>query len=408
MAADPIRFDNVSKRFRIYQQRHDSLKEAFIRQRRGVYNEFWILRNLSLSVAEGTAVGIIGANGSGKSTALKLVARILHPNEGKISVAGRVSALLELGTGFHPEYTGRENVFLNGALLGLRREVIRARLDEIIDFAGIAPFIDNPVKTYSSGMAMRLGFAIAVNVDSDILLIDEVLAVGDAEFAQKCFARVSQFRAQGKTIVLVSHDLDAVRKFCDRAILIDQGGIRADGHPEEVTASYLADVKHRREHPDELAESNTARWGTREAEIVRVEMMGAGGKPAYSFEAGDPMQVVVTYRCAKPVSDPVFGVSITRADGVYCYASNTRARGLRLPTIDHGGNVVFTVPQVNLVEGSYQLSVAITDYQNRTTFDHWDRRVDFTVRQRDGYAGGVVYMADQWQLSDGMPSQGRP
>lgn len=401
-----VTFDKVSKRFRLYQQRHDSLKEAFIRRRRGVYNEFWILRDLSFAVESGTAVGIIGANGSGKSTALKLVARILHPNEGKIVVGGRVSALLELGTGFHPEYTGRENIFLNGALLGLRRDVIRARLDEIIEFAGIEPFIDNPVKTYSSGMAMRLGFAIAVNVDSDVLLIDEVLAVGDAEFAQKCFARVSEFRAQGKTIVLVSHDLDAVRKFCDRAILIDQGGIRADGHPEEVTTRYLADVKHRREHPDEQASSTTARWGTREAEIVRVEMMGPEGRPRYVFETGDPLQVIVTYRCRRPIPDAVFGVSITRADGVYCYAANTRARGMRLPPIEHGGSVIFSVPEVNLVEGSYQLSVAITDYENRTTFDHWDRRVDFTVRQKTGYAGGVVYMADRWQLGEGPPSQG--
>ena len=247
-----VAFDGVSKRFRVYRQRHHSLKEAFIRRRRGVYDEFWVLRGISFQVESGTTLGVIGPNGSGKSTMLKLIARILHPNAGRITVGGRVSALLELGTGFHPDYTGRENIYLNGALLGLRRDVIRARLDEIIDFAAIRPFIDNAVKTYSSGMTMRLGFAIAVNVDPEILLIDEVLAVGDAEFAQKCYARISQFRAEGKTIILVSHDLDAIRKFSDRAILIDQGDIRADGSPDEVTNRYLNDVRRRQEHPEEL------------------------------------------------------------------------------------------------------------------------------------------------------------
>jgi ABC-2 type transport system ATP-binding protein len=400
--AAAVSFEEVSKRFRVWGQRHDSLKEAFIRKGRGRYDEFWILRNLSFTVESGTALGIIGANGSGKSTALKLIARILHPNGGRIGVVGRVSALLELGTGFHPEYTGRENIFLNGALLGLRRDLIRRRLDEIIEFSGIESFIDNPMKTYSSGMAMRLGFAIAVNVDSDVLLIDEVLAVGDAEFAQKCFARVSQFREQGKTIILVSHDLDAVRKFCDRAILIDQGGVRADGHPEEVTSRYLADVKRRREHPEEQASSTMARWGTREAEISRAEMLGTDGRPRYIFDTGDAMQVIISYRCGRPVLDPVFGISITRADGVYCYAGNTRARGIRIPRIDDSGSIVFRVPHLNLVEGSYQLSVAITDYENRVTYDHWDRRIEFTVRQKQAYAGGVVYMADEWQL-DGNP-----
>jgi ABC-type polysaccharide/polyol phosphate transport system ATPase subunit len=395
--APAIAFDRVSKRFRVYKQRHDSLKEAFIRRRRGVYDDFWIMRDISFDVEHGTAVGIIGANGSGKSTALKLIAKILHPNGGRIAVDGRVSALLELGTGFHPDYTGRENIFLNGALLGLRREFIRRRLDQIIDFAGIEPFIDNPVKTYSSGMAMRLGFAIAVNVDSDILLIDEVLAVGDAAFAQKCFDQISRFRAEGKTIVLVSHDLDAVKKFCDRAILIDQGGVRATGHPEEVTGRYLADVRHRREHPEEAAGA-TARWGTRDAEITRAEMLGPNGRPRYVFDTGDPLQIAISYRCVRPVRDAMFGVAITRADGVYCYAANTGARGIRIEQLADSGSVVFSAPHLNLAEGSYQLSVAITDRDFRVTYDHWDRRIDFTVRQAGAYAGGVVFMNDQWNV----------
>jgi ABC-type polysaccharide/polyol phosphate transport system ATPase subunit len=406
--APAVLLDGVSKRFRLYHQRHLSLKEAFIRRGRGRYEEFWILRNLSLGIEAGTAVGVIGANGSGKSTALKLIARILHPNGGRIAVEGRVAALLELGTGFHPDYTGRENIFLNGALLGLRRDFIRRRLDEIVEFSGIEPFIDNPVKTYSSGMAMRLGFAIAVNVDSDVLLIDEVLAVGDAEFAGKCFERIEQFRAQGKTIVLVSHDLDAVRRFCDRAVLLDQGGIQADGHPEEVTTRYLADVQRRREHPEEqVGTMGSARWGTREVEITRAEILGEDGRPRYTFDSGDALQAVITYRCTRPILDPVFGVSMTRADGVYCYAANTRSRGMRLARIDDTGTVTFRVSHLNLVEGSYQLSMAITDYDHRVTYDHWDRRIDFTVRQPSAYVGGIVYMTDDWGL-DGTPRVKRP
>ncbi len=389
-----VAFEHVDKRFRIYRQRHFSLKEAFLRGRRGVYDDFLVLKNLSFEVEPGTTLGIIGSNGSGKSTALKLIGRILHPNAGRIVVSGRVSALLELGTGFHPEYTGRENIFLNGALLGLRRDLIRSRIDEIVEFAGVEPFIDNPVKTYSSGMTMRLGFAIAVNVDPDILLIDEVLAVGDAEFAQKCFDRVSEFRARGKTIVLVSHDLDAVKKFCDRAILIDQGGVRADGHPEEVTMRYLADVRRRHEVGAGPDGASAAALGAR---ITRVELLDATDRPRYTFQTGDPLQVQIAFECREPVANAVIGISITRADGLYCYAANTRANGLGIPRLEGAGSIVVGVGQLNLLEGGYLLSAAITDESGKT-YDQWDRRVEFTVRQAQAYVGGVVYMQDQWNL----------
>lgn len=390
-------FDDVAKRFRLYRQRHFSLKEAFLHGRRGVYDDFWVLRNLSFNVESGTTIGIIGANGSGKSTALKLIARILHPNAGKIAVEGRVSALLELGTGFHPEYTGRENVFLNGALLGLRRALIRSRLDEIVEFAGIEAFIDNPVKTYSPGMVMRLGFAIAVNVDPEILLIDEVLAVGDAEFAEKCFARVNDFRARGKTIVLVSHDLEAVRRFCDRAILIDQGGVRADGVPAEVTARYLADVRRRQEEGEGPMDTSPLGRAANGVRITRAEILDGTGRPQYTFQTGEPFQVQISYACRTPVQNAVFGVSITRSDGVYCYAANTRANGLTIPKLEGNGTVAFSVPQLNLLEGNYLLSSAITE-ERGTTYDQWDRRIEFTVRQTKSYAGGIVYMRDRWTL----------
>ncbi len=317
-----VTLEDVSKRYRIYHQRHDSFKESFLRRRRGVYEDFWALRDVSFEIDEGTTVGIIGPNGSGKSTTLKLIAHILHPDGGHLEVNGRVSALLELGTGFHHDYTGRENIFLNGALLGIRRATIRQRLEEIIAFSELANFIDNPVKTYSSGQYMRLAFSIAVNVDPDVLLIDEVLAVGDAAFAQKCFDRISRFRTEEKTIVLVSHDLKAVEKFCDRALWIDQGHIRADGVPSQVTHAYLEAVQVREQ--EALADAprlgrDPRRWGTLQAEIARVEVLDGTGRPQYVFDSGEPMQVRITYRCPAPVADPVFGIGIYRSDGVHCY-----------------------------------------------------------------------------------------
>ncbi|HET9848669.1 MAG TPA: ABC transporter ATP-binding protein [Candidatus Dormibacteraeota bacterium] len=400
--APVVSFEGVTKTFRVYQQRHEGLKEAILRRRRGVYEEFFALHDVSFGVDPGTTVGIIGSNGAGKSTALKLIARILHPNSGHVRVEGRVSALLELGTGFHPDYTGRENIFLNGALLGLRRELIRRRLDDIIGFAGLQRFIDNPVKTYSSGMYMRLGFAIAVNVDPDVLLVDEVLAVGDADFAQKCFDRINQFRREGKTIVFVSHDLSSVRRFCDRTIWIDRGQIRADGLPDDVTEQYLADVQHHA--PSDDGASGT-RWGTRQAEIARVELMGSAGEPKYVFEPGDTMQLRVSYRCKEPIRKPIIGVAIFREDGVRCFGTNTTAGGHPLEEIRDQGSVTMTVPSLNLLEAGYLISVAITDDGDHVTFDHWDRRIEFRVRQKTGDPTGVVFMPSSWD-ADGQAKQG--
>ena len=215
--------EDVSKAFRIFSERNQSIKQALLRRRRGKYDDFWALRDVSFSVKEGTTFGIVGSNGSGKSTTLKLLAQILVPDQGSVKVEGRVSALLELGAGFHPDLTGRENVFLNGAILGLSRKTLNQRLEEIVDFAGLGTFIDNPVKTYSSGMYARLGFAVAVNVDPDILLIDEVLAVGDESFQRKCAERIGELRSGGRTVVLVSHNLSSIQAMCDTAAWIDQG-----------------------------------------------------------------------------------------------------------------------------------------------------------------------------------------
>jgi ABC-type polysaccharide/polyol phosphate transport system ATPase subunit len=235
-----IRFENVVQRFRVIRERPDTLREAFIRvfRHRSQVRDFEALKGVTFDVAEGEVVGIIGRNGSGKSTTLKIIAGVYAPTAGAVAVSGKVAALIELGAGFHGDLTGRENIVINGLLLGLSRREIQAREDKIVDFAELGDFIDSPVKQYSSGMYMRLGFAIATEVDPDILLIDEILAVGDAAFQQKCLARIEDFQARGKTIVLVSHDMDAVCRHCQRVLLLDDGLLLANGQPDQVVARY--------------------------------------------------------------------------------------------------------------------------------------------------------------------------
>ncbi len=299
----------VSKRFRLHRGREVfTVKDLFVRGGRGRLfggEELWAVRDVSLELARGRMVGIIGSNGSGKSTLLKLVGGILKPTSGSIAVAGRVSALIELGAGFHPEFTGRENIYVNGILLGLSRTEIRERFDEIVTFAGLDAFIDNPVKTYSSGMYMRLGFAIAVTVDPDILLIDEVLAVGDEAFQHKCVGKIQEFKARGKTIVLVTHDLGSVERLCDEAVWLHQGRLMAHGGTRQVIDGYLNHVASEeaqalgadhREAEAQAAAGTAQRWGSREVEITRVRLLDAAGAERYLYDAGEACTVHLDWR----------------------------------------------------------------------------------------------------------------
>ena len=275
MSSGPvITVDSVSKRFRLYHERNQSLKASVIRGRRARYEEFWALKDVSFEVPEGSTFGLIGENGSGKSTLLKCIAKILRPDGGTISTRGKLSALLELGAGFHQELTGRDNVYLNGAILGLTKRQLDARFDEIVAFAGIEQFIDTPVKNYSSGMYVRLGFSVAINVDPDVLLVDEVLAVGDAEFQRKCTEKIAEFHKQGKTIVLVSHTLPTVRALCDEVALLDHGALVDIGTPGHIIDHYLADA-----FSDATNESGLIRWGSGEVRVDRVELLDALGTP---------------------------------------------------------------------------------------------------------------------------------
>ena len=407
---------DVSKRFRLHRGRQVStVKDLFVQLFRGGRGpglfsgeELWALRDITLDLGRGRMTGIIGSNGSGKSTLLKVLGGILKPTTGQVSVTGRVAALIELGAGFHPEFTGRENIFVNGVLLGLSRAEIRARFDEIVAFAGLASFVDNPVKTYSSGMYMRLGFAIAVTVDPDILLIDEVLAVGDEAFQHRCVGKIQEFKARGKTIVLVSHDLSSIERLCDEAIWLDGGRLRAQGETRGVVAQYLDHVAREEaralgvEHAQAEAIARTgtaARWGTREVELSRVRLLDRDGRERYLYETGEPCTVELAFRARRPIEDPVFGVGIFRKDGVCCYGTNTAVDGLTLGKVAGEGEITMQVERLDLVEGEYLLDVAV-HARDGHPYDYHSRLYAFAVRSRVRDTG-VARLAHRWRLHPG-------
>lgn len=370
---------------------------------------FLALEGVSLSVAKGRTVGIIGPNGSGKSTLLKLVAGITKPTVGTVRVNGRISALIELGAGFHPEISGRENVFINGIMLGLTKREITQKFDEIVKFAELEKFIDAPVKTYSSGMYMRLGFAVAINVDPDVLLIDEVLAVGDQSFTHKCLDKFAEFRRRGKTILLVTHGLGLVERFCDEAVWLNDGRVRATGDPKRVVDAYLIDVEQDEEEhiaevdakarvvtegmpadadgnlPD-MFEATEGRWGSREVEILDVALIGDDGQPAHVFHTGARMAIHVRVRAAEPVSDFVFGIGLFNAEGVCCYGTNTDLEELTSDQMVGEGDVVFTIDSLDLVAGTYKLDIAVHK-RDGYPYDYHRLLYTFRVKSRTNDIG---------------------
>jgi ABC-type polysaccharide/polyol phosphate transport system ATPase subunit len=401
----------VAKRFRLHRGRRVStVKDFFVRGGAGGLfsgEALWAIRDLTLDVARGRMVGLIGSNGSGKSTLLKLIGGILKPTVGTIQVDGRVSALIELGAGFHPDFTGRENILVNGILLGLSRAEVRERFDDIVAFAGLVPFIDNPVKTYSSGMYMRLGFAIAVTVDPDILLIDEVLAVGDEAFQHKCVGKIQEFKARGKTIVLVSHDLGAVERLCDEAVWMDGGRLMAQGPTREIIDRYLNHVareearalgaEHRQAEAAARAGS-AQRWGSREVEITAVRVLDAHGEERYLYDAGEPCTIHLTFRAARPVEDPVFGLGVFRRDGLCCYGTNTAIDGLAWGKVAGDGELTVRIERLDLVEGEYLLDVAV-HARDGYPYDYHSRLYAFAVRSRLKEAG-IARLRHEWRLAE--------
>lgn len=387
-----VRVDDVWKSFRLYHERNQYLKAAMLRGRRARFEEFWALKGVGFEVKFGETFGVIGSNGSGKSTLLKCLAGILQPEKGAVSVNGRLAALLELGAGFHPELTGVENVYLNGAILGMSKKEVSLRFDDIVSFAGLEQFIDTPVKNYSSGMTVRLGFAIAANVEPEILLIDEVLSVGDESFQRRCMEKIEQFRKDGRTILFVSHGLAQVEQLCERAAWIEYGELKMLGNATEVVQTYTGASHEARDEPDEIG----ARWGSGEAQITSVSILDADRMPTQLIRSGAPATIRIEYVAHTLLRDIVLGFSVNHLHGQLMLGTNTRRRGITIDRAQGPSTVEFTLDSFPLLEGVYDLTASITDSTEVHPYDYWDKRVRFEVDQSGIYDFGSVMTAGSW------------
>lgn len=394
MTSPVIVIDKVSKRYRLYRERQQSLKGALLRRGRARFDEFWALRDVSIEIVPGQTFGLIGENGSGKSTLLKCIARILRPDAGSIKTTGKVAALLELGSGFHPELSGRENVYLNGSILGLSKKEIGSKFDAIVDFAGVDQFIDQPVKNYSSGMYVRLGFSIAINVDPDILLVDEILAVGDAAFQEKCMEKFLDFRRQGKTVVVVSHSMGTMRTFCNEAARLDHGKLVAIGRADHVVDDYIDEGHAERD----VTMQGGTRWGSGEVQLTDVAMLDGEGKPTTRVRTGDPLTIRLRFNARERIERPVFGLAIETTDGVWAWGHNTRDAEYVPEAIEGPGTLDYHIPALLLQQGTFDLHAGITDYSMAHTYDFLRACYRFDVDHgTPRESGGIFCMNGSWQ-----------
>jgi ABC-type polysaccharide/polyol phosphate transport system ATPase subunit len=433
MSQTAITLSHVTKIYRRYGgKQFSTLKSALlsgdlVRQLRPD-ETFQALKDVSFTVPTGCTYGVVGRNGSGKSTALKLVAGITKPTSGTVAVQGRISALIELGAGFHPEISGRENVFINGIMLGLTKKEITKRFDEIVEFAELTEFIDAPVKTYSSGMYMRLGFAVAIHVDPDVLLVDEVLAVGDEGFTHKCLDKFGEFKRRGKTILLVTHSLGLVERFCDEAVWLDAGEKKAEGDPTRVIGTYVTDVARQEErflaasdakakegagaagqsapsgpvaaaeeHATDMNQAGEGRWGSGGVEISSVTFQDAAGDSTHVFHTGEPLRVVLGVKASAPVRDFVFGIGLFTADGVMVYGTNTDIEELESDRLEGDAQVTLSIDSLDLVEGTYKLDVAVHK-RDGGPYDYHRLLHTFRVKSRLK-DGGIYRPKHRWDFS---------
>lgn len=373
------------------------------------------LDGVSFTVGRGEAFGVIGGNGSGKSTLLKVVAGILKPSSGHVVADGRVAALIELGAGFHPEITGRENIFINGAVLGLSRRELERKYDDIVEFSGLGDFIEEPVKNYSSGMYVRLGFAVAVHTDPDILLVDEVLAVGDEAFAHRCLRRIEELLADGRTLLFVSHSLDLVEDLCDRVLWLEGGRPRLVGEPRRVTDAYRQAVaeeegrSHRRAKDDaagegaEEADGETLRWGSRRAEILRARLLAGsdeGLEERYNLTSGEPVAFEIEVEAAEPLEDFVFGVAVSTPRGAEVWGTNTDLAGLEPGLLEGSGRVRLVCPSLRLAPGEYLVDAAV-HAKDGTPYDYRRKVFAFSVIAQDRGVG-VYFPEHRWEVDGGV------
>lgn len=399
-----IRFHNVCKRFNFDQQQ--SLMDSFVsrfspfRKQEPVSQELWAMRDLSFDILPGQCVGIIGRNGSGKSSLLKHVARVLYPTSGTIEVQGQVSALLELGAGFHPDLTGRENIFLNASLLGLSKKQADQYYQQIVDFSELAEFIEMPVKHYSSGMYMRLAFSVAIHVNSQILLVDEILAVGDQAFQNKCLERIYELKDSGVTIIVVSHDLEMLQRLCTHLLWIEHGVLQNFGPAVEVSAQYQEFTNNRQGIIQRRESAGFPRWGTQEIEITEVRLLNHKNEEAEQFYVGESLTLEIHYHAHHPIEEPEFGMAIHRQDGVHVTGTNTRIGQLKLGVIHGRGVVRHHIPKLNLLPSLYRISLVAQNIHSSVTYDFHNNAYPFHVVSQmvDGPQGVMIFPNTSWTL----------
>jgi len=413
-----IEIENLSRIYRKYSEQHrfKTFKSAILKgdlfKSLKSDEKVMALDNISFKVEKGTTFGVIGENGSGKSTLLKVVSGISKPTSGRVLVNGKVSALIELGAGFHPEITGRENIYINGVMLGLSREEIDKKFNDIVRFAELEDFIDAPVKTYSSGMYMRLGFSIAINVNPDVLLVDEVLAVGDASFVPRCLERIDEFRRRKKTILFVSHDLITVEKICDRVAWLKNGKMKALGDPKRVIDQYIQDVKSKKEKDFEKKqqeeeaqgdldqERRENRWGNREIEIEKVRLMDLSGREKRVFTPSDGMVIEMDFHTKDSIKDFVFGIGMFNSQGVCCYGTNTVLEGFKSESVQGRGKVSFLIKSLDLINGTYYLDVA-AHRQDGFPYDYHRNLYSFMISSKF-IDSGIYRPQHSWKFSPGI------
>ena len=416
---------NVKKKFRIYTDGSRTLKENVLFRRRRQHENHWVLKGISFQVRKGEAIGLIGENGCGKSTTLKMLTRILYPDAGTITMKGRVSSLIELGAGFHPDLSGLENIYTNASIFGLTRQEIDRRLEEIITFSELEEFIDHPVRTYSSGMYMRLAFAVAINVNADILLIDEILAVGDAAFQAKCFNKMQEIKARGTTIVIVSHSLSQIEQICERTLWLDDGIIRMEGKPREVHPVYMEHMARKnqeraeleesrrkeqqeKEDEEETAEENEEagaeeghdpyRWGSGEARMQRVTVLNREGVEQSSFSPTEPFTVRIEYTAEQEFPNAVIGLAIYRSDETYIYGTNTLIDTSRPVCLQKQGTVDLMVDCLPVAAGTYTIDLAL-HRPDGFNYDFW-REVSTLVIADRVQTPGIIHLSHRWEMKE--------
>ena len=432
-----ISVKDVRKSFKLFYDRGYSLKEVLLFRKRRRYETHQVLRGISFDVKKGEAIGLIGHNGCGKSTMLKLLTRIMYPDSGTVELNGRVSSLIELGAGFHPDMSGRENIYTNAAIFGLSRKEIDSRIQRIIDFSEIEEFIDNPVRTYSSGMYMRLAFSVAINVDADVLLIDEILAVGDVTFQNKCFNRLKEIKSKGTTIVIVSHSLAQIEQICDRSIWIHDGLVKEEGSPKKVHMDYcdfmiqkqlerdresfakqsaeqgsgkssevalsaeISETASRSEPSEQssdtlLETAEKKRWGSRNAEITSLKITDINNEKRSVFKTGADIIISFDYRVFQQVSNAVFGIGLFNRNGVQCYGTNTRIDGIPQFSLSQNGMAKILLKNVSLLPGKYLVDIAI-ESENGIPVDYYREACSFEMVSPVSDVG-ICRVEHQWDL----------